>query len=263
MVDGLEGQPLPDPRLASSPSPSSVGAPRNSGQATWRRPGEWCVQVSKNSCQGSNTHPISCGHQGLRHRLWTRVAHSYLQYFKQLQGSHHPLPHPKVIQPAKGMLPESPVTLAGLPDATSNSQRDLCKSNSVFPSKPSQVPCPKQGEVHVLPRPYVTLRDLVQLSFGRLLPSLALFWEPGLGEGSHRELIRGADSPALCKRWSPCGPPAQPSGAWNSGLCQQRLPMWSAASETPGPEFSNMLPRKTTLPMCHQRIQLGNSVCHR
>ena len=122
------------------------------------------------------------------------MAHSYFQYFKQLQGSHHPLPHPKVIQPAKGMLPESPVTLAGLPDATSNSQRDLCKSNSVFPSKPSQVPCPKQGEVHVLPRSYVTLRDLAQLSFGRLLPSLALCWEPGLGGGSHRELIRGADS---------------------------------------------------------------------
>lgn len=190
MVDGVEGQPLPDPRPAYSPS--SLGAPRDSGQATWRLLGEWCVQVFKHSCQGSNTHPAGCRHHGPRHQLWTRVAHSYFQYFKQLQGSHHPLPHPKLIQLAKRMLPESPVTLAGLLDATSNSQRDLCKS--VFPSKPSQVPCPKEGEVHAFPRSYVTLRDLVQLSFGRLLPPLALCWEPGFGEGSHRELIRGADS---------------------------------------------------------------------
>lgn len=34
-------------------------------------------------------------------------------------------------------------------------------SQTVFPSKPSQMPCSKQGEVHVLPRSNVSLRDLV------------------------------------------------------------------------------------------------------
>lgn len=135
--------PCPDPRPASSPN--------SLGQGQWpsdrRLLGERCVQVFKHSCQGSNTHPASCRHQGPRQQLWTRVAHSYFQYFKQLQGRPPSLPHPKVIQLAKGCSPRSRVTLAGLLDTRPTARETFVSQCSH--SKPSQVPCPKQGEANV------------------------------------------------------------------------------------------------------------------
>ena len=68
--------------------------------------------------------------QDTRHRPRARAARSYLQHFKQVQGNSHPLPHLEAVQPAKGMLPESAVILAGLGDSTPSSQREPCKCKS-------------------------------------------------------------------------------------------------------------------------------------
>ena len=155
---GAGGQPLPIPGPTSSPSPA-VLAP----QETRRQLGEWCVQVFKHSCQGSTLTPpaVDTRARGIGSgQGWLTAASNISNSFKEAT-IHFPTQRP--FSQLRGCSPShlSPWLVSQMPHPTVR-ETFVKVSQTVFPSKPSQMPCSKQGEVHVLPRSNVSLRDLVQ-----------------------------------------------------------------------------------------------------
>ena len=157
MDGGVGGQPLPIPGPTSSPSPA-VLAP----QETRRQLGEWCVQVFKHSCQGSTLTPpaVDTRARGIGSgQGWLTAASNISNSFKEAT-IHFPTQRP--FSQLRGCSPShlSPWLVSQMPHPTVR-ETFVKVSQTVFASTPSQMPCSKQGEVHVLPRSNVSLRDLV------------------------------------------------------------------------------------------------------